>query len=94
MGTVLTLVVELGMSQCRACLVVDQHCCTQRHCLARSSEEDCLWQRIRALAVKHGRIHVMLIHDVYQVNRKRVQRLWRLKGLRVQRPKRLKPKIA
>ena len=90
----LPLAVEFGISQCRAYLVVDQHRSTQRHCLARSSEEHCLWQRIRALAVKHGRIHVKLIHDVYQVNRKRERRLWRLKGLRVQRPKRLKPKIA
>ena len=42
----------------------------------------------------YRRVHVMLIRDGYQVNRKRVQRLWRLEGLRVQRPKRRKPKIA
>ena len=36
----------------------------------------------------------MLIRDGYQVNRKRVQRLWRLEGLHMQRPKRRKPKIA
>ena len=36
----------------------------------------------------------MLLHRGYQVNHKRVQRLWRLEGLHVQRSKRRKPKIA
>ena len=36
----------------------------------------------------------MLLRDGFQVNRKRVQRLWSLEGLHVQRPKRRKPKIA
>jgi len=40
----------------------------------------------------YRRVHVMLIRDGYQANRQRVQRLWRLEGLRVQRPKRRKPK--
>lgn len=58
-----------------------------------------LWERIRALAVKYPRygyrrVHVMLLRDGYQGNRKRMQRLWRLEGLHVQRPKRRKPKIA
>ncbi len=58
-----------------------------------------LRRRIRALAVKYPRyghrgIHVMLLRDGYQVNRKWVQRLWRLECLHVQRPKRHKPKIA
>ena len=96
---VLALVDEFGVSQRRACVVVHQHRSTQRHELVRSPQEACLRQRIRALAVKYprygyGRVHVMLIRDGYQVNRKRVQRLWRLEGLRVQRPKRRKPKIA
>ena len=42
----------------------------------------------------YRRVHVMLLRVGYQVNRKRVQRLWRLEGLHVQRPKRRKPKIA
>jgi len=96
---VLSLVDEFGVSERRACLVVDQHRSTQRHCLVRSSEEMGLRQRIRALAVKYPRygyrrVHVMLLRDGFQVNRKRVQRLWRLEGLHVQRPKRRKPKIA
>ena len=96
---VLALVDEFGVSERRACVVVDQHRSTQRHCLVRSPEEMGLRQRIRALAVKYPRygyrrIHVMLLRDGYQVNRKRVQRLWRLEGLDVQRPKRRKPKIA
>lgn len=94
---VLALVDEFGVSQRRACAVVGQYRSTQRHCLVRSSEEMGLRQRIRALAVKYPRygyrrVHVMLLRDGYQVNRQRVQRLWRLEGLRVQRPKRRKPK--
>ena len=42
----------------------------------------------------YRRVHVMLLRDGYQVNRKRVQRLRRLEGLHVQRPKRRKYKIA
>ncbi len=95
---VLALVDEFGVSQRRACVVVHQHRSTQRHELVRSPQEVCLRQRIQALAVKYPRygyrrVHVMLIRDGYQVNRKRVQRLWRLEGLHVQRPKRRKPKI-
>ena len=92
------LVEEFGVSQGRACVVIGQYRSTQRHCLVRRSEEMGLRQRIRALAVKYPRygyrrVHVMLIRDGYQVNRKRLQRLWRLEGLHVERPKRRKPKI-
>ena len=95
----LSLVDEFGVSEGIACLVVDQHRSTQRHCLVYSSEEMGLRERIRALAAKYPRygyrrVHVMLLHDGFQVNRKRLQRLWRLEGLHVQRPKRRKPKIA
>ena len=88
--SVLALVGEFGVSERRACVVVDQH---------RSPQEMGLRQRMRALAVKyprygHRRIQVMLLRDGSQVNRKRVQRLWRLEGLHVQRPKRHKPKVA
>jgi transposase InsO family protein len=76
---VLALVDEFGVSQRRACVVVHQHRSTQRHELVRSPQEACLRQRIRALAVKYPRygyrrVHVMLLRDGYQVNRKRVQR--------------------
>ena len=74
---VLALVDEFRVSQRRACVVVDQHRSTQRHCLVRSAEEMGLRQRIRVLAVKYlcygyRWIHVMLLRDGYQVNRKRV----------------------
>ena len=80
---VLALVDEFGVSQRRACVVVGQYRSTQRHEHVRSPQEACLRQRIRALAVKYPRygyrrVHVMLIRDGYQVNRQRVQRLWRL----------------
>ena len=96
---VLALVDEFGVSERRACVVVDQDRSTQRHEHVRSPQEACLRQRIRALVVKYPRygyqrVHVMLLRDGYQVNRQRMQRLWRLEGLHVQRPKRRKPKIA
>ena len=92
------LVAEFGVSERRACLVVNQHRSTQRHYTTRSDEEQALRVRIRALAVKYPRygypcIHVMLLRDGFSVNRKRVQRLWRAEGLLVQRPKRRKPKV-
>lgn len=71
-----------------------QYRSTQRHCLIHSSEEKSLRECIWALADKspsygYRRVHVMLLRDGFQVSR-----LWRLKGLRVQCPKRRKPKIA
>ncbi len=78
----LSLVDEFGVSERRACVVVDQHRSTQRHELVRSTTEMGLRQRTRALVVKYPRygyrrVHVMLLRDGCQVNRKRVQRLWR-----------------
>ena len=49
---VLALVDEFGVSQRRACVVVDQHRSTQRLELVRSTTEMGLRQRMRALAVK------------------------------------------
>ena len=96
---VLALVDEFGVSQRRACLVVGQYRSTQRHEHVRSPQEACLRQWIWALAVQYPRdgcrrVHVMLLCGGYQVNRKRMQRLWRFEGLHVQRPKPRKPKIA
>ena len=77
---VLALVDEFGVSQQRACLVVGQYRSTQRHELVRSPQETCLRERVGALAEKYPRygyrrVHVILLRDGYQVNRKRVQRL-------------------
>ena len=95
---VLALVDEFGVSQRRACSVVGQHRSTQRHRVVRCAEEAILRERIRALAVKYPRygyrrIHVMLLRDGFQVNRKRVQHSWRLEGLHVQRRVRPKSKV-
>jgi putative transposase len=45
-------------------------------------------QRMQALARKHPRyryrrVHALLVREGWRVNRKRVQRLWRVEGLRV-----------
>ena len=92
-----TLCVRFGVSERRACMVINQHRSTQRHCVKHAEFEELLRSRIRALAVKYPRygyrrIHVMLVRGGFQVNRKRVQRLWRLEGLSVAPVKRRKPK--
>ena len=94
---VLKLVDEFGVSQRRACGVLGQHRSTQRLCRRPSDLEKALRERMRALAVKYPRygyrrVHVMLLRDGFCVNRKRVQRLWRLEGLGVSSVKRRKPK--
>ena len=79
---------RFGVSERRACRVLGQHRSTQRHCRSHPSDEADLRSRIRALAVKYPRygyrrIHVMLRRDGFEINRKRVQRLWRSEGLGV-----------
>jgi len=77
LAAVLALVDEFGVPQRRGCVVVGQYRSTQRHCLVHSPQEAGLRARIRALAVKYPRyeyrrVHVMLLRDGFQVNRKQV----------------------
>ena len=50
-----TLCVRFGVSQRRACMVINQHRSTQRHCVKHAEFEELLRSRIRALAVKYPR---------------------------------------
>lgn len=80
---------RFGLSERRACRLVGQHRSTQRlpSPPARSTEE-LLRGRLRQIAREHPRwgyrrAGVQLRREGHEVNRKRVQRLWRDEGLRV-----------
>jgi putative transposase len=83
------------VSQRRACAVVGQARATERYVPRESADEAALTSRIVALATRFGRygyrrVTALLRREGWQVNHKRVERLWRQEGLRVpaQQPKR------
>ena len=85
----------IAVSQRRACRVLGQFRSTQRHIPAANSEEGKLTARITELATQYGgygyrRITAMLKQEDWQVNHKRVERIWRREGLKVpqKQPKR------
>ena len=80
----------LGVSQRRACRVLEQPRGTQRYCPGQTGEEERLVERIVELALEYGRygyrrIAALLRWEGWQVNHKRVERLWRQEGLKVPR---------
>ena len=79
------------MSERRACQVLGQSRSTQRRQLQVRSDEPGLIRRMVELATQYGRygyrrITALLRREHWRVNHKRVERLWRLEGLKV--PKR------
>ena len=86
---------ELAVSERRACQVLGQARSTQRHIPNVTDEDKRLVARITELAVKYGRygyrrITALLRQEGWNVNHKRVQRIWRREGLKVpqKQPKR------
>jgi len=87
---------KLGVSERRACAVLNQVRKTQRRIPRITDEEEQLRARIIELATKYGRygyrrITAMLNNDSeWMVNHKRVERIWRMEGLKVpkKQPKR------
>jgi putative transposase len=86
---------ELGVSERRACLVLDQARSTQRHPRKEREDEGSLTRRIVELASEYGRygyrrITGLLWQEDWVVNHKRVERIWRQEGLKVpkKQPKR------
>jgi len=76
------------VSQRRACQTVEQPRATQRYCARKPVADQPLVKRLRQLAMRHPRygyrrITALLRAEGQRVNRKRVQRLWRLEGLKV-----------
>ena len=80
----------LTISQRRACRIIEQNRATQRKVINVSSEEEQLIARIIQLAIKYGRygyrrVTALLKQEGWQVNHKRVERIWRMEGLKVPR---------
>ena len=85
----------LGVSERRACRVLDQPRSSQRHPEVVPEDEPRLVSRIVELATRYGRygyrrITALLRWEGWRVNHKRVERLWRREGLKVpqRQPKR------
>lgn len=85
----------LHISERRACKALGQPRSTQRHRAAAASDEDALTAAIVAMARSFGRYGYKRITGLLQmagwnVNAKRVQRIWRAEGLKVpsRQPKR------
>jgi transposase InsO family protein len=86
---------RLGVSERRACRVVRQPRSTQRHESRVADDEEALTKRIVAIASEYGRygyrrVTAMLRQEEWDVNHKRVERIWRREGLKVpaKQPKR------
>ena len=87
---------QLGVSQRRACRVLEQPRTTQRYRAAPDEEEQRLERRLLELVRAHPRygyrrMTVLLQREGWRINRKRVYRLWRRQGLRVPQKARKKP---
>ncbi len=77
-----------GVSERRACRVLRQHRSTQRKAPRGRGDEEALTADIVALASQYGRygyqrVAALLRAAGWQVNRKRVERIWRAEGLKV-----------
>ena len=86
---------SIGVSERRACSTLGQHRSTQRRVPSGCDDEERLTADIIALARQYGRygyrrVTAMLGDAGWQVNRKRVERIWRREGLKVphKQPKR------
>ena len=86
---------KLGVSERRACKALEQCRLTQRYISHITDREERLVARVIELATQYGRygyrrITAMLRQDSWQVNHKKVERIWRREGLKVpqKQPKR------
>jgi len=82
---------QLGVSERRACRVLEQARSTQRHRVTVADDAARLTGRITELAAAYGRygyrrVTALLHAEGWRVNHKRVERIWRQEGLKV--PKR------
>jgi putative transposase len=89
---------RLGVSERRACRYVGQHRSTQRREPVLGADDQALRAALRTFAVRrprwgYRRAHHHLLQEGWQVNRKRVQRVWREEGLRVPRARRRKRSV-
>ena len=80
----------LAVSERRACRVLGQVRRTQRYTPRVADDEAVLTANVVSLACEYGRygyrrITALLQSDGWRVNHKRVERIWRLEGLKVAR---------
>jgi transposase InsO family protein len=78
----------MDVSERRACQVISQPIMTQRYKTKQPDKDKALTDRIRELAKKHKRygyrmITAKLRQEGWNVNHKRVQRIWQKEGLQV-----------
>jgi transposase InsO family protein len=86
---------QLGVSERRACDALGIPRSTLRYKEKKAPDEDALTQRILELArlnPRYGyrRIKVLLQREGWNVNRKRIQRIWKHEGLKVAQPRKQK----
>ena len=89
---------RLGVSERWACQVVGQHRSTQRHEPKLAEDDAVLRDELRKFSAErprwgYRRAHHQLRQDGWEINRKRVQRLWREEGLRVPQRKRKRRRL-
>ena len=89
---------RLGVSERWACRVLGQHRSTERYEPTRAEDDAVLRAELRAFSVKrprwgYRRAHHHLREQGWEVNRKRVQRLWREEGLRVPQRRRKRRRL-
>jgi len=89
---------RLKLSERRACEIAEQHRSTQRREPQVADDDQALRARLRKLSDKkprwgYRRAHGHLLSEGWQVNRKRVQRIWREEGLRVPARKRKRRRL-
>ena len=89
---------RLGVSERWACRVVGQHRSTQRHEPKRAEDDAALRAQLRRFSKDrprwgYRRAHHHLREQGWEINRKRVQRLWREEGLRVPQRKRKRRRV-
>ncbi len=89
---------RLGVSERWACRVVGQHRSTQRYEPERAEDDQALRAELRSFSKErprwgYRRAHHHLRQLGWDVNRKRVQRLWREEGLRVPQRRRKRRRL-
>ncbi len=89
------MVKELNVSQRRACWALNHHRSTQRYKPKKNEFNERLTLRVVELASQYGRygyrrITGILNNEGWRVNKKRVERIWKIEGLKVpqKQPKR------
>jgi putative transposase len=79
---------QMQVSERRVCKALEQPRSTQRYQAAGKADEKPLTERIVSLACEYGRygyrmVTGLLVNEGWNVNHKRVERIWRQEGLKV-----------